>query len=170
MLMQKEIIIGRIGGVYGIYGWVKIRSFTVPIDNVLAYSPWGLRLPNGKRYAEVTVIDGRKHGNGCIAKVASCPDRDTALELTGANIVTTRDRLPPIGEGEYYWEDLIGCRVTTRGGIDLGCVNRIMETGANDVLVVTGEKERLIPSVFGDVILAVELENRTIRVDWDAEF
>nr|VFK53056.1 MAG: 16S rRNA processing protein RimM [Candidatus Kentron sp. TUN]VFK53804.1 MAG: 16S rRNA processing protein RimM [Candidatus Kentron sp. TUN]VFK59534.1 MAG: 16S rRNA processing protein RimM [Candidatus Kentron sp. TUN] len=168
--MQKQITIGRINGVYGIYGWVKVHSFTVPVDNILGYSPWELRLPDGKGDGEVVVIDGRRYGNGCLAKLASCQDRDAALRLVGANIVIARDRLPSIGEGEYYWDDLIGCRVITRDGIDFGHVNRLMETGANDVLVVKGERVRLVPFVFGDVILAVDLKDRIIRVDWDAEF
>nr|VFK44853.1 MAG: 16S rRNA processing protein RimM [Candidatus Kentron sp. TC] len=167
---MKEIVIGRIGAVYGIHGWVKIRSFTVPVENVLDYSPWELRLPNGKRHTEVAVAEGRKYRNGCLARFASHPDRDAALELVGADIAIMRDRLPPVGEEEYYWEDLIGCRIVTRNGADLGCVKRLMETGANDVLVVAGERERLVPFVFGDVILAVDLADRMIRVDWDAEF
>jgi len=168
--MQKRIIIGRIGGVYGIRGWVRIHSFTVPVDGVLEYSPWKLSLPDGKGSVEVTVIEGRKHGNGCVARFASCPDRDAALGFVGADIVITRDRLPPLDAEEYYWEDLIGCRVMTRNGIDLGYVSKLMETGANDVLVVTGERERLIPFLLGEVILVVALEHRMIRVDWDAAF
>nr|VFJ72327.1 MAG: 16S rRNA processing protein RimM [Candidatus Kentron sp. FW] len=168
--MQKRIIIGRISGVYGIYGWVRIHSFTVPIDNIFDYSPWQLELPNGKGCAEVPVIDGRKHGSGCVAKLSLCQDRNAALDLVGANVIVTRDRLPPIGEGEYYWEDLIGCRVVTGDGADLGYVGRLIETGANDVLVVMGERERLVPFLFGDIILAVDLKAGIIRVDWDAEF
>nr|VFJ45237.1 MAG: 16S rRNA processing protein RimM [Candidatus Kentron sp. FW] len=168
--MQKRIIIGRISGVYGIYGWVKVHSFTVPIDNIFDYSPWQLELPNGRGYVEAPVIDGRRHGSGCVAKLALCQDRNAALDLVGANVIVTRDQLPLIGEGEYYWEDLIGCRVVTGDGIELGYVDRLMETGANDVLVVMGERERLVPFVFGNIILAVDLKAGMIRVDWDAEF
>nr|VFK39260.1 MAG: 16S rRNA processing protein RimM [Candidatus Kentron sp. SD]VFK44103.1 MAG: 16S rRNA processing protein RimM [Candidatus Kentron sp. SD] len=166
----KPVVIGRIGGVHGVYGWVRIRSFTVPVDNVLDYTPWELRFPDGTSRGEVTPTDGRKYGGGCLARFAGYADRDAAFGLVGADILVGRDRLPPAGEGEYYWEDLIGCRVITRGGIDFGCVNKMMETGANDVLVVRGERERLVPFVFGEVVLAVDLEDRMIRVDWDAEF
>nr|VFK14760.1 MAG: 16S rRNA processing protein RimM [Candidatus Kentron sp. LPFa] len=167
---MKEIVIGRISTVYGVHGWVKVRSFTVPIENVLDYSPWELRFPDGKRQSEVAVAEGRRYKEGCLARFASHSNRDAALRLVGADIIITRDRLPPTGEGEYYWEDLIGCRVITQSGADLGCVKKLMETGANDVLVVMGERERLIPFVSNDVILAVDLPDRTIRVDWDAEF
>nr|VFK22218.1 MAG: 16S rRNA processing protein RimM [Candidatus Kentron sp. MB]VFK32611.1 MAG: 16S rRNA processing protein RimM [Candidatus Kentron sp. MB]VFK75997.1 MAG: 16S rRNA processing protein RimM [Candidatus Kentron sp. MB] len=168
--MEKRIIIGRIIGAYGVHGWVKIRSFTVPIDNIFKYSPWELGFPNGKTSDQVMVIDGQIHGNICLAKTASCVDRDAALRLAGADIVIARNRLPYVDEEEYYWEDLLGCRVITRENIDIGHVSRMIETGANDVLVVKGERERLIPYVIGKVILAVELENRIIRVDWDTEF
>ncbi|MBT8419631.1 MAG: ribosome maturation factor RimM [Gammaproteobacteria bacterium] len=168
--MQGEIIVGHISGVYGIRGWVKIYSFTAPADNILRYFPWELRLIQERQQARIAVADSRKYKNGCLVRFEGYQDRDAALELVGADIVIARDQLPPPSEEEYYWVDLIGCRVITRNGIDFGRVDRLMETGANDVLVVRGERERLIPFVSETVILAVDLVNRVIHVDWDADF
>nr|VFJ48745.1 MAG: 16S rRNA processing protein RimM [Candidatus Kentron sp. DK] len=167
--MHKEIVVGHISGVYGIRGWVKVRSFTTPPDNILRYSPWGLRLPKGEEPLPVTVAEGRRYKNGCLVRLDACQDPDHALELVGADIVIDREQLPTPGEEEYYWTDLIGCRVLTRDGADLGRVDKLIETGANDVLVVKGDREYLIPFVPGRFILSVDLVNRVIRADWDTE-
>nr|VFK05325.1 MAG: 16S rRNA processing protein RimM [Candidatus Kentron sp. H]VFK05731.1 MAG: 16S rRNA processing protein RimM [Candidatus Kentron sp. H]VFK09155.1 MAG: 16S rRNA processing protein RimM [Candidatus Kentron sp. H] len=168
--MHREIVVGHINGVYGIQGWVKIHSFTAPADNIFRYSPWELRLPKENKRIRVTVADGRRYKRGCLARLDSYRDCNSAIGLIGADIVIARHQLPPADEGEYYWSDLLGCRVVTQDGIDLGRVNRLIETGANDVLVVTGERERLIPFISDRVVLTVDLAHGVIHVDWDADF
>ena len=79
------------------------------------------------------------------------------------------DELPPLEDGDFYWAELEGLRVVTVEGAELGVVKRLMETGANDVLVVQGERERLIPYVAA-VVRNVDLDSRTIEVDWDKDF
>jgi 16S rRNA processing protein RimM len=78
--------------------------------------------------------------------------------------------LPPAPEGEYYWTDLIGLTVINREGVTLGQVDHLLETGANDVLVVKGERERLIPFLLELVVLEVDLAQRMLRVDWEEDF
>ncbi|VFM99324.1 MAG: 16S rRNA processing protein RimM [Candidatus Kentron sp. G] len=167
--MQKEIIVGRVSGVYGIQGWVKIHSFTAPVDNILRYSPWELRPPKENKPVRVTVADSRKYKNGCLVRFDLYRDRDATLGLVGSDIVISRDQLLPTDTQEYYWADLVGCRVVARDGTDLGQVVWLIETGANDVLVVAGERERLIPFT-SEVILAVDPARRVIYVDWDTDF
>lgn len=167
--MQSErIILGRIGGVFGVRGWVKIFSETKPKENIFSYSPWQINL-NGQ-WQTVKVIQGKPHGKGLVAQLESCVDRDQAQQLVGAEIAVDKAQLPEAGEGEYYWADLIGLRVVTLDGQALGQVDHLFETGANDVVVVKGERERLIPFVQGRYIIEISLETGVMRVDWDPEF
>lgn len=166
------ILLGRVSGLFGVKGWVKVYSDTEPRDNILNYSPWYLRREGEWQPCEV--IAGRPHGKGIVAHLANCPDRDAAAELIGSTIAIRREQLPAAGEEEYYWSDLRGLKVITTQGVELGRVVNLMETGANDVLVIreAGEqgRERLIPFIRQQVILEVDLENGQLTVDWDPEF
>ncbi len=160
--------IGRISGLYGVRGWVKVYSYTEPREAIIGYSPWQVKV--GGEWRRMEVAEGRRHGKGIIARLEGCTDRETAASLMGADIACCRSQLPPPAPGEYYWTDLVGMQVITLEGEELGVVDHLMETGANDVLVVKGKRERLIPFVKGDVVLEVDLEQRKIRVDWDPAF
>lgn len=162
------VTVGRISGVYGVKGWLRIYSYTEPRDNILQYNPWQLRLPDGWR--SVKVLAGRSHGKGVIAQLDGCDDRDQAARWVDVEIAVRRAQLPVAAAGEYYWRDLIGLRVVNQDGEALGVVDHLLETGANDVLVVRGERERLIPYVLGEVVTAVDLEAGELQVDWDADF
>jgi 16S rRNA processing protein RimM len=161
-------MIGRISGLYGVRGWVKVFSYTSPITNILNYSPW--QLCQHGQWRTLSVCEGRAHGKGIIARLESIPDRDEAARLLGAEIAVNREQLPPAPEGEYYWTDLIGLTVINREGVTLGQVDHLLETGANDVLVVKGERERLIPFLLELVVLEVDLAQRMLRVDWEEDF
>ena len=162
------VTVGRISGVYGVKGWLRIYSHTEPRDNILNYNPWQLRLADGWRSVEL--LDGRPQGKGVIAYLAGCDDRDQAARWVDTEIAVRRSQLPATQAGEYYWRDLIGLRVVTLDGEELGTVDHLLETGAHDVLVVQGQRERLIPYVLGDVISTVDLAAGELRVDWDPEF
>ena len=115
-------------------------------------------------------MEARQHGKGVVARLADCIDRDQAQALTGREIGIARDELPAAQPGEYYWHDLQGLSVVTLAGEPLGTVDHLLETGANDVLVVEGERERLIPFVMDQVIVRVDLDKGEIQVDWDKDF
>ena len=117
-----------------------------------------------------TLAEGSGHGKGVIARLENCSDRDQALALMGFEIGICRDQLPGTAPGEYYWTDLQGLEVVTLQGEPLGRVDHLIETGAHDVLVVTGDRERLIPFVLQQVVISVDLEAGVIRVDWDKDF
>jgi len=159
---------GRISGLYGVRGWVKLFSHTEPRENILRYSPWYLEI--GGRWVPFELRGGRRHGKSVVAHLSGCDDRDAAARLLEHRIAVARDQLPPLAEGEYYWSDLIGLQVVTVGGVGLGAVSDLMETGANDVLVVAGERERLIPFTPGDVVQQVDLAGGVITVEWDPDF
>ena len=149
-------------------GWVRAVSWCEPPDNLLTYSPWYLRLRDG--WTVCRLEEGRAHGKGVVARLEGCNDRDQAQALGGAAVAVRRSQLPDPGTGEFYWADLIGLRVVGAGGRDLGRVSGLIETGANDVLVVQGDRERLIPYLPGQVVLEVDLDAKRIRVDWDPDF
>ncbi len=174
-VIGKDVTLGKVGAVYGIKGWLKIHSFTDDQEAILDYFPWSLKL--GNKIQSVEITDWRKHNNGLVVKVAGIDDRDVAQKLVGSEIFVSEDALSDLPEGEFYWRDLIGMSVVTDKGYDLGQVSDIMETGANDVLVVKanlkdgfGKKERLIPYLIDQVILSVSTENKQICVDWDPGF
>lgn len=173
--MSEKILLGKVGAVYGIKGWVKIHSFTEDPQTIFDYSPWSLKL--GGKENTIELVDWRKHNNGLIAKFNGIDDRDQAQSFVSSEIFVDSSQLPELPEGEFYWRDLIGMTVVTDKGYDLGKVSDIMETGANDVLVVNanrndgfGKKERLIPYVEDQVILSVDSETKQICVDWDPGF
>lgn len=164
---DRWVVLGRVSGLFGVQGWIKVFSDTSPRENILGYPRWYLKQDG--EWQPHALLDGRRQGKGIVARLEGCSDRDRAAELIGADIAVRRDQLPDAGAGEYYWTDLQGLRVETLEGVDLGRVDHLFETGANDVMVVQGGRQRLIPFVDG-VIDRVDLGAGVIRVDWDEDF
>jgi len=170
-LDPQLVIVGKIASAYGIKGWVNVTSFTDPVTNILQYQPWYLQSQDKARRIEpVRIVQGRVHGKQIVAQLEGYNDRNQAELLRGLDIAVARSQLPASKQGEYYWRDLIGMRVFNIDGIDLGVVDSLMETGANDVLVVNGDKQRLIPYVINEYIRLVDLKQGKIIVDWDPDF
>lgn len=165
---NSRVVLGRISGLYGVKGWVRIYSYTSPRSNILNYSTWFLG--RGEEWERRGLEAGRPHGKGVVAKIAGCDDRDQAASLVHREIAVERSQLPEAAPGEYYWADLQGLKVVTPDGVDLGVIDRLFETGANDVIVVKGDRERLIPFLQGDVVRAVDLTEGVMTVDWDPAF
>jgi len=171
---SQHVIIGRISTVFGVKGWVKIHSHTDPKENIFQYAPWYFKKQGKWQLIE---IDSTKvNGKSLIAHIKGCDDRDIARTYTGCDIATLKEQLPTLGEGDYYWSDLLGLNVVTVEGLHLGKVQKMLETGANDVIVVRGskesidDKERLIPYLPEQVVRSVNISDKQIIVDWDAEF
>lgn len=162
------VTVGRISGLFGVKGWVKVYSFTDPRENILGYNPW--YVTRDGEWQEMKLAEGQRHGKGIIARLESCEDRDAASLLVGAEIALRRDQLPSLKQGEYYWSDLVGLKVVTTEGVELGIVDHLLETGSNDVLVVRGDRERLVPYIREQVVTRIDLEDGVIEVDWDPEF
>ena len=163
--LTQPVILGRIVGLFGVRGWIKVYSYTEPREAVLDYRDWLLGRDGDWQWVELA--EGKRHGKAVIARLEGIDDRDAAAELIGSDIGVDRDALPEPEEGHYYWADLEGLAVVHRDGSELGRVACLMATGANDVLVVDGPVERLIPFVPGTVILDVDLARGVIRVDWE---
>ncbi len=164
----KLVVVGRICGTYGVKGWIKVISYTEPRKNILKYRPWHLECAGVIEPTEVT--EGREQGKGLVAKVAGIEDRDAATRLIGADILVSRELFAKTAKHEYYWHDLIGLRAATIDGVALGVVDGFLETGANDVMVLKGDRRRLIPFIVDDVIKRIDTDAAMITVDWDPEF
>ena len=165
---DRSILLGRISGVFGVRGEIKIESWTDPREAIFRYQPW--TLARGGVSSPLAGVRGRNHGLALVASVPGIDDRDRAQELVGSEISVPRNALPPPKPGEYYWVDLEGLGVQTVEGIVLGTVSHLFDTGANQVLVVQGDRERLIPFVQPRYVTEVDFETRRIVVDWDADF
>ncbi len=162
------VVLGKISGIYGVKGWVRIYSYTSPRDNILAYPQWLLKRRGGWEMHKL--CSGKKHGKGIVAKIEGCEDRDQAAEMMDVEIAIHQNQLPKAEAGEYYWRDLKGLQVETVGGVVLGKIAEMFETGANDVIVVKGDRERLVPFVKDEVVKRVDLDANLMVVDWDPDF
>jgi len=182
---RRLIVLGQINGLHGVRGWVKIYSHTAPREGILGYPEWQL----GRRgeWRSIELLEGRQQGKNIIARLAGIDSREAAEAWLGAQIAVPREALPEDRQGGVYWADLIGLRVVNRSGVELGRIDHLFATGANDVMVVRGERERLIPWISSatgaamrdaeylpaevePVILDVDLAAAVVTVDWDADF
>lgn len=176
MTQTSEIVVlGQLGAVYGVKGWLKVQSYTDDVEAIFDYHPWQIR-KQGKAQT-VEVEEWRRHNKGLIAKLVGIDDRDAAHLLTGADIEIQADQLPELPEDEFYWRDLMGMTVVNTEGYNMGVVDQIMATASNDVMVVKansndafGRSERLIPFIQSQYIQAVDKENKRIVVDWPSDF
>jgi 16S rRNA processing protein RimM len=158
---------GRITAPFGIKGWVKLRPFSAAPENLLAYSQWWIG--NEASWQECRIEQAQVQSGSIVVKLAGCVDRDAAMLYRGRQVAVARAALPPPNENEFYWADLIGLTVLNGDGFNFGAVSEVMETGANDVLVVQGERERLIPFT-EQVVKQVDMAGRVIRVDWGVDY
>ena len=165
---QRIVVLGRLSGLYGVQGWLKVYSDTEPREGIIKYPRWGVKQQGSWR--EIRVEQGRRHGKGVVVKLKGIDDRDAAAKLLNAEVAVDRNELPEIAPGEYYWTDLEGLTVVCLDGTEIGKVDHLVETGANDVLVVKGDRERLIPYIPEQVIKRIDLDRGEIQVDWDPEF
>lgn len=158
---------GRVLAPYGVKGWIKIQPFTQQNRGLLDYPLWQVGLDGA--WQTQSVESAKVHGAAVVAKLAGIADRDQAAALQGMRIAVSRDDFPAPASGEFYWSDLVGLQVINAAGVVLGAVSRVFETGANDVLVVEGERERLLPFI-ETVIRKVDLADGRITVDWEADY
>ena len=165
---QKMILLGRIHGAFGVRGEVKLESFAEPLRGILRYQPWTLRDARGER--ELSGATGRETAKGLVATLPGVEDRDAAEALRGTEVWVPRAVLPPPAPGEYYWVDLEGLRVVNVDGADFGTVSHLFATGANDVLVARGDRERMIPFLEPEYIRSVDFDAGVVTVDWDPDF
>ncbi|MEE9351848.1 MAG: ribosome maturation factor RimM [Thiotrichaceae bacterium] len=173
--LDDMLTLGKISGVFGVKGWVKIFSHTSPKQQIVKYSPLYLykKGVNGNKgsWQAINVIKGQKQGKAVIAQLEGIDDRDHAFSLIGTEIGIKKDQLVKLSKDNFYWTDLEGVSVFTLEDVELGVVDWVFDTGSNNVLVVKGEeREHMVPWIKDDVIKSVDLEASRIVVDWDPEF
>lgn len=172
---SEHVVIGTIGAVYGIKGWVRINAYTENQEGIFDYAPW-LIGRNGE-WREIEVSQWRWHNKDLVARLADIQDRDVAQQLTGLEIAVPAAMLPELADDEFYWRDLVGLKVVNTENYDMGTVSHLLATVANDVLVVQansndafGKRERLIPFIQSQYIVKVDQEAGRITVEWPADF
>jgi 16S rRNA processing protein RimM len=168
MSTDDLIILGKVGAPHGVKGWVKIHSHTRPMANIIDYLPWQVGNPGAWSACEPELQVHHKH---VVARFENCLDRDQTLLVTGKLIAIHRKQLPKSNSKKgYYWSDLEGLSVQKSNGDAVGTVDHLIETGANDVLVIRGgKKELLIPFILDDAIISVDLKKGIIVSDWELE-
>ncbi len=165
---DRRVLLGRVAGVHGVRGGLKIESFTQPREQILEYQPWTLRHNGAETSLRARALVRQPR---LAVQLDGVDDRDAAAALLDAEIWVRRDQLPAPAKGEFYWVDLEGLSVVNLDGVELGRIDRIFATGANDVMVVRdGEVERLIPFVQGSHVREVDIDAGRVLVDWDADF
>lgn len=163
-----QIGVGRISGIFGVSGWVRVVSWTRPITNIFSYTPW--LVGEGEQQESRELLEGRVQGKGLIARLRGLDDRDVARSYIGKRISLYRHQMPELPPGQYYWCDLMELEVTNTRGVPLGKVTGILETGANDVLVIEGERRHLVPLIMGRYVQNVDLAQGRMTVDWEPEY
>ena len=171
---SERVVLGEIGRVHGLKGWLKLISFTSPIENILDYTHFNAQV--GGQPQELEIDEHRRQSKALLVHFKGYDDPETARLLTGTELTIANEKLPQLERGEFYWHQLVGLKVVNQHEQVFGRVSRLLETGANDVLVVKAdsesidERERLIPYLVDSVVIEVDLENQTIRVDWEADY
>lgn len=163
-----RVTLGHIAGPFGVKGWVKVKSYTEPVEGILRYRQWHVDMPRGEPRT-LRPLEGRRHGQMVVARLDGVDDRDSAAALSHGEVSVPRSELAPAGEHEFYRADLVGLDVVTTDGHPLGRVDHFVETPANAVMVLVGERERWLPLVPRH-LKSVDLDARRVVVDWDPDF
>ena len=164
---SKKVIVGRLGAAFGVRGQLKVNSYTDPITNILDYPHW--QVQHQGTWQPLPLESKKKQGNTIVIKMKGIDDRDIAKAYTNDLIGIEHTDLPPAPAGEYYWSDLEGCTVHNTEKVVLGTIVEMRDTGANDIMVIEGERRHLIPFI-PDILQSVDLDQQLIIVDWDDDF
>ena len=167
---ERMIVLGRLGAAWGIKGWIKVESYTDPPEGLLDYPVWNVARSDGS-WEQVRFLEGRVHGTGRTLVVAleGIANPEEARRFGTREVAMPRTALPRPGEGEYYWEDMLGCRAVTLEGVELGVLSHFLDFPANPVMVLRdGARERWVP-LLPRHLKRVDLDARQVTVDWDPE-
>lgn len=163
---ERWVELGRIGGPFGVRGWVRVQSFTDPPEGLLRFGCWRLCV-GGHERSERRLLEGRRQGRGLVVRLEGLDGPEAAAALRGASIEIARSELPPPGRRRFYQADLIGLAVRNLEGMELGAVQHFIEAPGGPVMVVQGGAQHWIPAVPRH-LRKVDLDAGWIVVDWPA--
>lgn len=180
---MTDVVVGLVSGLHGVQGALKIKSFCEPAEGIFKYQPWTLARPepSAAKHSSTTAapdtsmlvgvpVKIRGAGTSLAARFPEIQDRDQAALWLGSLISVPRSSLPKLKVGDYYWRDLIGLNVENLQGVAFGVIEEMMATGSNDVMVLNGDRQRLLPYIPGQFVMNVDLAAGKMIVDWDPEF
>ncbi|CDZ77956.1 Ribosome maturation factor RimM [Legionella massiliensis] len=162
------VVVGRFGRAHGIKGFVTVHSFTDPRENILRYTDWHAYI--AKQWQPLKILHLEINDKSILAQIEGYREREQVANLTNVEIAISRSQLPSLMPGEFYWHELVDMQVVNQQGQLFGKVVEIMPTGANDVLVIEGDKRYLIPYLPGKFVIDVDRDQKLIKVDWDMDF
>ena len=165
--MSRRVVLGQVGGAFGVQGWVRIQSYTDPPANILKYERW--QLGRAGQWREVEVEDGKVTAKGVLAKLVGVETPEDARLATGSEIAVTREELPKPAPGEYYWSDLEGLAAFGQNDQPLGRIEEFRATPAGTVVVIRGERQHWVPFV-KERIVSVDLDAGRVVLDWNADW
>ena len=154
---------GRVADSYGVRGWVKVAPEGGVAETLAAAKEWWIGAHAHK------VGEAKVHGATVVARLSGVATREEARALRGQTVSVRRDSLPDPEKGTYYLADLVGLEVVNGRGVKLGTVKRFYSNGPQDVMEVSGDRDRLIPWV-AEKVLEVDLNTKIIQVDWEADW
>ena len=164
---NKRLLIGQINGLFGVQGWVKLFSYAHPRKNILSYQPWHIKVDGV--WTTLDIVKGREQGKTIVAQLKGVVDREDSRRYIGVELYIEKSQLPQLAQGEYYWDELTGLEVINNQGIILGTISYLVDTGANNVMVVNGKKEHWVPYI-EPFLISIDMDKRQILVDWDEDF
>lgn len=169
--MRKHwLLVGSVGKPHGIKGWVKINSYTEPPSNILLYQPWYLKNSDKNEPSLIKVQQYQIQTQRIVVQFENYETPESTRPLTNQPIYIERKQLSPLSPQEYYWADLEGLKVYNCENTYLGIIQTLLTTGANDVLIIEGEKRILIPFLLNNTIKSIDLDQQVMIVDWDPNF
>jgi 16S rRNA processing protein RimM len=164
---EEYIIVGKLGKTHGVHGWLTLYSSTAPPENILEYKPLYWMTPS--EWQPINIDEIKPFGKNFLIHVVGIDNPEIAKKYTGKEIAILRQQLPDLKQDEFYWSDLEGLTVINQKNIELGVIDHLMATGANDVMVVTGAKKHLIPFIRNQVVINIDLQAKIMRVNWDED-
>ncbi len=182
---DRVVVLGRVGGAFGVGGWVKVQSYTEPPGNLLQYPVWLLKsaqpsATQAQAWVSTRCLQGREVATGLQVQLDAVTTREQAAQLHGAEIGVRRSELPPLTPGEFYWDDIVGLEAYSIAGERLGRIEEIVATLAHPLLRIVERqmhegaskgkpRESLVPLV-RERVKAVDLLAGRITVDWQSDW
>jgi 16S rRNA processing protein RimM len=163
------LVLGKLRRAHGVQGEIPLEIYTQLLDLLVP----GSLVYVGEQHQPLTIQATRWKNDLLLLKFEEIGDRTEVSTLTNSLVYVKTGQLPPLGEGEYYFHELIGLNVYTQDGEYLGILMEILETGANDVYLVQNDagEEILIPAI-DQSILEIDLNQEKMvvsRMEWYGE-